>query len=232
MTDPLTALRDSLDAQAREAEAAFAPHANGHSLIRGAFQTITATNRELRALANTAALKLHELEENDLMPEAGKVRLMTETREGARAQYEQLRQKLDGALAVLETATRDAALPRVPRDREALVRDEAVMRMSGTTDPVKALEELAALGGDLGALAASGWGESYLRAKGLSPAEAKRMHREVVQVVAIDAAAKSADTTVAANAKAYFALPHVKKAALIHLNRAGDDLKAAGVDWK
>lgn len=211
MTDQIAALRDSLEKQASEATSAFAPHARHNTLVNGAYETVCSANRELRTLANTTALKLRELEANDLLPELGKQRLLRETRSDARERYQALKRQLDGALAVLETAAFNAALPPVPRDREALVRDEAVLRMSGTNDPVRALEELAGLGGELGALAASSWGESYLRAKGLSPAEAKRMHRQVVQVSAIHAATKSPDTQLAAPAKAYFALTDVKK---------------------
>jgi len=229
MADQIADLRNSLEKQASEATSAFAPHACHNTLVNGAYETVCSANRELRTLANTTALKLRELEANDLLPEAGKARLLAETRSEAKERYQELHRKLNGALAVLETAAFTAALPPVPRDREAAARDEALMRMLGTNDPVRALEEVASLGGEMSAVAASSWGESYLRAKGLSPAEAKRMHREVVQLVAVHAATNSADQRQAAQAKAYFALPAVRKAATIHLNLASDDLKAAGV---
>lgn len=232
MTDQLTALRDSLETQAREAEAAFTPMADTSPSVRAAFDTMRKASRDLRVLANTTAMQVAKLEADDLTPEDGKQRLLAETRAAARDQYRKLQSKLDGATVVLEAAAHAAALPPIPRDREALVRDEAVLRMSNATNPVKALEEVARLGGEMSAIAASSWGESYLVAKGVPPREAKRLHREVVQVAAIDTATRSGDAKVAAAAKTYFALNTAKKASFIHLNLAGDDLKAAGVDWK
>lgn len=226
--DQMAALRKTLEHKAHAAATAFAPHANGSRLVRGAYDTMTTTLREMRNLASATQVKVDRLEADDLTPEAGKQRLLGETRAEARAEFERLRQKMDGALAVLEDAVHAAALPPVPRDREAHARDEAVMRMSSASDPLQALEEVASLGGELSAVAASSWGESYLVAKGVKPQEARRLHRSVVQVAAINAAMRTGDTPAGRAAQAYFALPEARKAAVIHLNMAADDLKAAG----
>jgi hypothetical protein len=224
------ARRDILETTVFKEEQAFKPHADSHSLIRSAYDVVADAGSALRTLGGDAAGKVRDIENNDYMNPDAKRRLLAEARSDAASAYARVRDRLNNAVDVMEATAFSAAIPRIAHDREALARDEALMLLSSTSDPVSGLEELASRGGEMSALAASSWGESYLRAKGVSARQATKMHREVVQVSAVHAVMTSdGDPKTKAAAEAYFALTHMKRAVACRVAMACDDLALAGV---
>ena len=79
-------------------------------------------------------------------------------------------------------------------------------------------------------VAASSWGESYLRAKRLPAREAKQLHHGI-KLMALNAVANSpGDSPAKASAQAYLAMSKLKSANGVRVAVAADALRAAGVD--
>lgn len=114
-----------------------------------------------------------------------------------------------GERDLVKIALHDACLPRLPdRTREALAREELRMLLDGSPDPEAVLAQLAQGDGELAAMAVDRYAESYLRAKGIRPFDAKTIMHSV-HLSAISAAANSADPTRRAASEAYQALHHL-----------------------
>lgn len=176
---------------------------------REVWRTYEHAARELRVVSDTAAQRVKQLREDDLLPDAGRRRLIDEARsEGTKARAA-ARARMKAAREVLAAKARVAALPKLSPEREQAAREELRLLTSGTNDPADVLLELATGDDELAAVAVSGYAESLLRAKGVPSAPA--VYAAVCDH-AVDAARRSADPARQVAAAAHVALGELDRA--------------------
>ena len=203
-------------------------YANATTAARQGFDQLTNVGRAMTATGQEYAAKIAQLRENDLIPREGRDRLLQETAAEARAKLRRLDEQQRSILAVMDKELSGASLPKIPAGREMPARDELRMLLDGSQDPVRTMAEVAARGDELAAVAVGSFGESYFRAKGMRPRDAKEDH-SIVQMQAVAAARNSSDPTVAAAANAYAALPKLQGLAAVQREVAWTPLVDAGV---
>jgi len=182
---------------------------------------------ELRMVSNGAAVRISQLQKDDLTPEEGRKRLIAETRDKARKEREAARKRMDAALTILETQARIAAMPKLDPKREAAARDELRLLTDSAADPARVLIELAQRDDELGGVAVSSYGESLLWAKGVR--DAAKMH-DAVRNVATGSAKLSADPERQAGYAAYSHLTDLRKATALVESAANSMLEDLGID--
>ena len=152
--------------------------------------------------ANSAQSKVEKLRDDDLMPAAGKARLVREAIEEGRNGGWKAQQALQVNLAVLDAHLAVVAMPRIDKDREALARDEIRTRLSGSPNLVSELLNLAQQDSDMAAILANGtFAESFMRGQGTDVRRAKET-AETLRRVAAASAVQSADPVRRAAAQA------------------------------
>lgn len=230
MTDIYQEARDALDVREQEFDSAWSStHADAtHMTTLCTAQLRDVAGRMKQVAANTAAT-LAQLNANDLMPREGRDRLIRECKEQAHLQMASLDRQQATIRAALAKELTSAALPKMPKDRELPARQELLMLLQGSKDPVALLTELAAKGGELGAAACSSFGESYLRAQGMRPRDAIDNH-SLAQSVAVANAVNSPDPAQARAARAYAALGTLSQWTTCTREAAWGDLRDAGVE--
>ncbi|NLE22081.1 MAG: hypothetical protein GX624_04795 [Actinobacteria bacterium] len=208
--DQIQKHRDSISAQMRASHAHWRKlaHALGPT-ARATFEAYEAAVRELRQASDSAALRVKQLREDDMLPDAGRRRLIAETLSEAAKKRSAARARMRAARDVLAAKARSAALPKLAKDREAAAREELRMLTSGAEDPASVLLELAQRDDELGAVAVSSYAESLLRAKGVPSAPA--VYAAVCDH-AVDAARRSADPARQVAAAAHVALGELDRA--------------------
>ncbi len=183
--------------------------------------------QEMTVVSNSAALRVRQLREDDLTPEAGRQRLIAEALAEGGKKRDAARARMRAAREVLAAKARAAALPTLDPKREAAAREELCLLASGTRDPVDVLLELAAGDDELAGVAVSRYGESLLRAKGVH--KAPELHR-AVEDQAVHAARQSADPKRQAAAAAYAALGELDKGMGVAESLADNALEDEGVE--
>jgi len=197
-------------------------------VLARAFDAVDKLTQEIRRDAIGARLTAERYAANDEMYPAGRARLIAEARDKGRATFKSQQAALGTALAALEQTVRAALVPQVPKDREALARDELRMVLDTAPDPVLAMAEIAKNGGELGAVACSSYGESYLRAKGTTNApQAAGLVRDVAYRAAAEAASKAEDAGLRALGTAALSMDELSAVREAAVSLAGDDLQAA-----
>lgn len=181
--------------------------------------------RELRTASDSAAARIRQLRADDLIPDAGRQRLIGETLDEARKARAAAKSKLHGAQAILEAEARTRALPRLDPKREQAARQELQLLCSGSEDPASVLIEAAKGDGELAGCAVSSYGESLLRAKGVP--NAKELHKGVCDA-AIASARKSSDPRRQTAAAALAALTDLRKTVVANVAAADWQLKDEG----
>ena len=155
------------------------------------------------------AVTVRRLRQDDLLPDAGRRRLVDETLADAAKKRKAALTRMRAARTILAAEARNAALPRLDPAREQAAREELRMLADSAADPSAVLLDLARRGDELAAVAVSSYGESLLRARGVH--KAPDLHR-AIQDHAVNAARVSADSTRQAAAAAH--------AQLVDLDRA------------
>ena len=93
----------------------------------------------MTVVSNSAALRVRQLREDDLTPEAGRQRLIAEALAEGGKKRDAARARMRAAREVLAAKARAAALPTLDPKREAAAREELCLLASGTRDPVDVL---------------------------------------------------------------------------------------------
>jgi hypothetical protein len=182
----------------------------------------------MRNLARETAGKVEYLAADDTMFPEGRERLIREAGDVARKEMRRLGGAQDAALAVLEKEMELAAMPRLDSGREMPARDEARMILDGHPDPLTMMCELAQSGGELAAVVAGSFGESYLRARGVPAKDVAKQH-SVVRLQSLMAARSSSEPKAAKAARARFAMGDLRSIAGIARHGARETLESAGV---
>ena len=168
-------------------------------LIAQGFTEFRKAGGQQHTVAREAADTIRALRADDTLYPDGRDRLVREARSKADDQLTALRTQQQSALEFLRTSLTARALPGVSNDREMPARDEARMVLDGAPDPIVAMMELARRHDEVSALVSSSWGESYLRARGVS--QAPDAH-ENIRTIALDANAEHPDPQVSTAAAA------------------------------
>jgi hypothetical protein len=209
-TEEQQAIIDRLDTEERTALDGWRRAFAGQSpTVREAFADFAKAGEQIKMVARGAAVRVAALREDDMSNPEGIRRQIVELQRQTADQIKHLRKWQDASLAVLESTLRVHSLPPVPSEREMLARDELLLIVNSSPDPVTALMELAQRGGELGAVAASSYGESLLRAKGVLRAPVMHEH---ICTVARAANTKHPDPAVATAAQALFKMSELEKA--------------------
>ena len=203
-------------------------YANATTAARQGFDQLVNTGRAMTATGQEFAAKLDQLKNNDLIFPEGRDRLMAATAAEARVKLNKLDDSQRAVLTVMERELASTCLPKMPPGREMAARDEARMILDGSPDPTRTMGELAVRHDELAAAVVGSYGESYLRAKGMSAKDAVNDH-QLVQMQAVGAARNSADPAVVAAANAYAALPKLQGLAAVQREVAWAPLLDAGV---
>lgn len=192
-------------AQDRQLEEAFARVRESGAAIDAAWDvhaSVTPTTleltRHLRTLkanaekaANSLAYRTAQLTNKDVsghLPLEHRRDLAREARVTTEAELKKLQDAEGGALQLMQSELKLAALPKLDRDREMAARDEARMILNGSDDPVSTMVELARRDDEVGAVVTSVWGRSYLTAKRVEqPNEVAAMVRRVASASAVEA---------------------------------------------
>ncbi len=221
-------LRDKLlvDSEARLSQ--WRTMARQAPVIARALQTVDTLVQDIKRDALGARLTAERYAGDDTMYPQGRQRLIAESNAKAKATSRNHQVALGVALAALEQTVRVALTPQVPKDREALARDDLRLRLDGAPDPVLAMAEIAKNGGELAAVAASSYGESYLRAKGTTNApQAASLVRDVAFRSAAEAAVKADDTQLRALGTAALSMDELRDVGTAAVSLASDDLQVA-----
>jgi hypothetical protein len=152
------------------------------------------------SVGRAAAAKIRAAENNDLIPEHGRLRLLGEARAEAMAALDEQERLAHVATDTLRAILTGMALPRVERDREMPARDEVRLLVQGAGDPLQTMLDLAQRHDELAAVVTSSYGESLLRATGVQ--DARKLHHESVCGVALASNVDHPDQTVRGSAMA------------------------------
>jgi hypothetical protein len=224
MTDQLKELQEQIAASEQAHLAKWRGRSGVTHTARELYKNLEAAASQAKMAANTAQSKVDRLRADDLMPVAGKRRLVAEALAQGKADVKKHTDRMAATLLVLDAELGTAALPRLDPQREAFARDELRLRLDGAADPVAVLFELAQGDGELAAVAVSSYGESYLRAKGIP--RAKEAHAGVRNVAAAYAD-QSADPARRAIGEARAELPELHKAQACTISITRTALQAA-----
>jgi hypothetical protein len=205
-----------------------ANYADATVAVRQGFDQLISAGRAMTATGAEYAAKLKQLRDDDLMYPEGRDRLLESTAAEARLKMNKLDETQRNVLAFMDRELTVTCLPKMPPGREMAARDEARMILDGSPDPAQTMGELAVRHDELAAAIVGSYGESYLRAKGMSPKDAAEDH-SLVQMQAVGAARNSADPAVVAAANAYGALPKLQGLAAVQREVAWTPLDEAGV---
>jgi len=213
-------LQDGLSAW-RKTAAALGPSA------LASFEQYEQAAHDLQMASSSAAARVRQLRADDLLPDAGRRRLIDETLADAAKKRDRARAQMRAARDVLAAKARASALPRLDPKREQAAREELRLLTDNAPDAAAVLLELAQRDDELAGVAVSSYGESMLRARGTP--KAKDLHA-VVQDVAVEAAAKSADPERQAAAAAVSALGQLDRATACAESVADAMLEDEGVE--
>lgn len=174
-------------------------------LAREASDAIGAVRRHV----HSAAAAIDRAAEDDMIPDRARERLDREAREAAAAALRDLDARAGTSLDLLEAGLTATAQPEFPAGADrAEARDEFRMLVGHAPDPAEKVRELAT-GTDqrLAAIAASSYGRSYLRSRGVAEDAIA-----AVAAFAAQAALSSGDPTREAAARGLQQLPRLRKA--------------------
>ncbi|NLG65271.1 MAG: hypothetical protein GX537_06665 [Actinobacteria bacterium] len=183
--------------------------------------------QELGVVSNSAAFRVKQLREDDLLPDAGRRRLISDALSEGAKKRDAARARMRTAREVLAAKARAAAMPKLDPKREAAAREELRLLTGGTNDPADVLLELAKGDDELAAVSVSSYSQSLLRAKGVR--KAPELHK-AVQDVAVHTARRSADPKRRAAASAYSALGELDRAMACSESLAEGTLEDLGVE--
>lgn len=175
MTDQLTEhiqkLKDEIEADEAAALVKWRRHIGVSGGVREMYNIFTEAAYDAKAAARTTQSRVEALRADDVMNPEGRKRLVAEAIADGKAKVKKHQERMGAALKVLEAQLYVCALPRLDRTREAAARDEFRLIMDRTRDPVGTILELAQRDDEIGAVAASSYGESYLRGSGVYDAK-------------------------------------------------------------
>jgi hypothetical protein len=224
VTPQLEQLREQITAKEQATIEAYRRHSGVTHAAGELFKNYEAAARQAKAAANGARSTVERLRADDTIPADSRRRQVREALATGRADVKRWQDRMDDALVVLKAHLAVDAVPRVDPKRETPAREELRMVLDGAVDPVATMIELAQHDDELGAAAASSYGESYLRAKGTP--KAKEAHQQV-RAVAAASARFSNDPTRRAIGEAHGAVGELDKAMGCTHQIARADLEAA-----
>lgn len=185
--------------------------------LRGLARQVTETIGEVRRHVHTAAARLDQLADDDLIPDRGRERLTREAREAAERAVRDADARAGTALDVLEAGLTATTQPTFPAGADrAEARERFKLLADASNDAAAVVREL--VGGsddELAAIAASPFARTYLQARGV-PADVIA----TVATFAAQAALTSGDPTREAAARGLLQLDTLRKARMKAVNAA------------
>lgn len=190
MTAPSNILQGLLD-ESSTVRGEWIAQSPGHlpAAAQEPYRVVDGAIQEAKNTITSARATVEKLHGDDLMPAAGRARLIREQLDTARTTLAEQITRADNALMIMRATLINEALPQVGSGRELLARHDAQMLLDRATDPHVAMVRLAQRGDDVGALVASGWGRDYLTARGIDDSVLPVMHGAVIDS-AVQAAAE------------------------------------------
>ncbi len=129
MTDQLQELRDRIRESQAEALSRWRPLSGVTYSIRETYKTLEANLTKALQAAASAQYRVEVLRDDDLMNPAGRERLIREAIEKGKSEVRKYQSTADAAVLIIKAQLQEAALPRVDPAREAMVRQELMMRV-------------------------------------------------------------------------------------------------------
>ena len=192
MPDQIKELRDTIRAKDSELLLKWRRHAGLDADTLALYHGYERARAAAQQAANSAQSKVERLRDDDLMPVAGKQRLIREAIEEGQAGVRKAQQAMETTLTVLDAHLSVIATPTVDPKREALARDEIRDRLDGSTTLVSELLNLAQGDGDLAAILANGtWAESFMRGQGTDIKQAREAAGTLRNIAAASAVQSS-----------------------------------------
>ena len=204
MPDQLADLRRQVEDREQEQLTAWQRHSGVTEGARDAYRGFSAAAAKAKQAARSAESRVKQLRDDDLMPLAGKRRLMDEALSEARRRVGEEQARMDVALKILEAELSMAAMPRLDRTREQTAKDEVLIRLgsANVSETIAVLSEFARGEDDLAAVVCTGtWTESLLRGRGVAARDVGQFV-SAIRETAAQSAAQSADPKRAAVAAA------------------------------
>jgi outer membrane murein-binding lipoprotein Lpp len=170
---------------------------------RSWFANFEKSLQDARISARGARLTAERFAADDTLYPQGRRRLIEEARDKALAEQQAHLAAAGTMLAALKQSLRASLLPHLDPAREMPARDELRLILDHAADPFDAMAKIVQDGGELAAVACSSYGESYLRAQGVT--HSKDAHGVVVDtayLAGIKAGARSDDPQTRAAALA------------------------------
>ena len=191
MTDQLQELRERIRESQAEALNRWRPLSGVTHNVRETYKILEANLSKALQAAASAQYRVEQLRDDDVMNPAGRERLIREAIAKGKSEVRKYQSAADAAVLVIKANLQEGALPRVDPAREAMLREELRMRVEASPDPVAEMFVLAQdPDSELAACAASSYGESLLRAKGVSKAPEAA---QSIRAVAAEVSAQSVD---------------------------------------
>jgi len=190
MTDQLAQIHERIEQIEAEKLTAWRRLSGATTTTRELYVTYESASSAAKKAARSAQAEVERLRADDTMYPEGRKRLIAEAIAKGNAEVKKQRDRMETAIEVLKAHLSESAVPRLDKAREMPARDELRLILDGSPDPAVMMMQLAQRDDELGAVAASSYGESYLRGRGIPKAQEAA---QSIRGVAAASAVRSAD---------------------------------------
>lgn len=190
MSSQLEKLREDIRRTESEKLLKFRSHTGVNQGVRDGYKAYETAVAAAKRAAQAAEARVKQLREDDSIFPDGKRRMIQQAIETAKSEVKTQQGRAEAAMKIIHASLHVAAQPKLDRTREMAARDELRLILDNSRDVTGTMLDLAQRDDELGAIAVSSYGESYLRAKGVQDAKGAM---ERIRTVAAASASKSND---------------------------------------